>query len=404
MIAKAAAISHGGNAMRYVTTKDRSDIVMVNHLPEDISPDAMYQRMVLLQKMLAKEERRGRPLLRNMIRIELSPDTTESRGWALDEWRSLAEEFIRTFDDIDMSERTKRKSSQRTNLKNSQYVVALHRDARSGIFHLHIVANRIDMQGNTNDAHKIGERAVAAANIINERRGWVQSEEIGKRHRQEVSDALMNILRGMDKFSWKSFEMEVRKKGYGIHIQQGEDGKVYGYSIMRGNSRYKASELGRGRNLTVSKIEGTWAKLHPQECKSPSSKTIVPKTGTAVRQSSPQRQPLPVPSMRHYDISTDSYHTYQIELTVEADRIIRQECSLAEAHPLATIEEIQHTAILLFAEYLDAATSMATSSGGGGNSDSNGWGRNKDEDDREWARRCARKANSMCKRRKGLKR
>lgn len=73
MIAKAAAISHGGNAMRYVTTKDRSDIVMVNHLPEDISPDAMYQRMVLLQKMLAKEERRGRPLLRNMIRIELSP-------------------------------------------------------------------------------------------------------------------------------------------------------------------------------------------------------------------------------------------------------------------------------------------------------------------------------------------
>lgn len=404
MIAKAAAISHGGNAMRYVTTKDRSDIVMVNHLPEDISPDAMYQRMVLLQKMLAKEERRGRPLLRNMIRIELSPDTTESRGWTLDEWRSLAEEFIRTFDDIDMSERTKRKSSQRTNLKNSQYVVALHRDARSGIFHLHIIANRIDMEGNTNDAHKIGERAVAAANIINGRRGWVQSAEIGQRHRLEVSDALIDILRCMDKFSWKSFEMEVRKKGYGIHIQQGDDGKVYGYSIMRGNSRYKASELGRGRNLTASKIEVTWAKLHPQERKSASPMPVDSKTGTAVRQSSPQRQPLPMPSMRHYDISTDSYHTYHIDLPEEADRIIRQECSLAEAHPLATIEEIQHTAILLFAEYLDAATSMATSSGGGGNSDSNGWGRNKDEDDREWARRCARKANSMCKRRKGLKR
>ena len=85
--------------------------------------------------------------------------------------------------------------------------------------------------------------------------------------------------------------------------------------------------------------------------------------------------------------STDSYHTYHIDLPEEADRIIRQECSLAEAHPLATIEEIQHTAILLFAEYLDAATSMATSSGGGGNSDSNGWGRNKDEDDREWTLR-----------------
>lgn len=26
-------------------------------------------------------------------------------------------------------------------------------------------------------------------NIINERRGWVQSEEIGIRHRQEISDS-----------------------------------------------------------------------------------------------------------------------------------------------------------------------------------------------------------------------
>lgn len=404
MIAKAAAISHGGNAMRYVTTKDRSDIVMVNHLPDDISPDAMYQRMLLQQKMFAKEAHCGRPLMRNMIRIELSPDTAESRGWTLDDWRKLAEEFIRTFDGIDMSKRTKRKSSQRTNIQNSQFVVALHRDAKSGIFHLHIVANRIDMEGNTNDAHKIGERAVAAANIINERRGWVQSAEIGKRHRQEVSDALMDILRGMDKFSWKAFETEVRQLGYGIHIQQGDDGKVYGYSIMRGNSRYKASELGRGRNLMASKIEQTWAKLHPQERKSPFFAPVAPRTRTANLSSARQQKPQPTPSMRHYDISTDSYHTYHIDLPEEADRIIRQECSLAEAHPLATIEEIQHTAILLFAEYLDAATSMATSSGGGGSSDSNGWGRDKDEDDREWARRCARMANSMCKQKKGLKR
>ena len=70
---------------------------------------------------------------------------------------------------------------------------------------------------------------------------------------------------------------------------------------------------------------------------------------------------------------------------------------------MLTIEEIQHTALLLFAGYIDAATSMAASSGGGG-SDTSGWGRNKDEDELEWARRCARMANSMCKRKKGLHR
>ena len=40
---------------------------------------------------------------------------------------------------------------------------------------------------------------------------------------------------------------------------------------------------------------------------------------------------------------------------------------------MAKIEEIQHTAFLLFAGYIDAATSMAASSGGGG-SDTSGWG------------------------------
>lgn len=65
------------------------------------------------------------------------------------------------------------------------------------------------MEGRINDSHKIGERAVMAANIINERRGWMQSEEIGIRHRQEISVCCMEILRKMDKFSWKQYEAEL---------------------------------------------------------------------------------------------------------------------------------------------------------------------------------------------------
>ena len=99
----------------------------------------------------------------------------------------------------------------------------------------------------------------------------------------------------------------------------------------------------------------------------------------------------------------DEYHKFHVEIPEAADNIIRQDCSLEDAHPFAKIEEIQHTALLLFAGYLNAATSIAASSGGGG-SDTGGWGRDKDEDELEWARRCARMANSMCKRKKGLHR
>ena len=396
MIAKASTISHGANAIRYSVNKEKADIVKANLLPDNISPEAMYGRMMLGQRKFAENTNKGRPLGRNVIRIEISPSEEESRGWTMNDWASLSNEFIRVFDSIDLSGKTKRASSKQTNLKGSQYIAALHRDSKSGILHLHIDANRVDMEGRINDSHKIGERAVMAANIINERRGWMQSEEIGIRHRQEISVCCMEILRKMDKFSWKQYEAELTKRGYKVHLQEKESGGVYGYSIKRGNSIYKSSVLGIGRSLTPSKIEATWAKLHPQERKSEPTKPISQQTRTA------DITPISQPVIKHYNIATDEYHSYHVEIPEAADNIIRQNCSLEEAHPLAKLEEIQHTALLLFAGYLDAATSMATSSGGG--SDTGGWGRDKDEDELEWARRCARMANSMCKRRKGLHR
>ena len=396
MIAKASTISHGANAIRYSVNKEKADIVKANLLPDNISPEAMYGRMMLVQRKFAENINKGRPLGRNVIRIEISPSEEESRGWTMNDWASLSNEFIRVFDSIDLSGKTKRASSKQTNLKGSQYIAALHRDSKSGILHLHIDANRVDMEGRINDSHKIGERAVMAANIINERRGWMQSEEIGIRHRQEISVCCMEILRKMDKFSGKQYEAELTKRGYKVHLQEKESGGVYGYSIKRGNSIYKSSMLGIGRSLTPSKIEATWAKLHPQERKSEPTKPISQQTRTA------DITPISQPVIKHYNIATDEYHSYHVEIPEAADNIIRQNCSLEEAHPLAKLEEIQHTALLLFAGYLDAATSMATSSGGG--SDTGGWGRDKDEDELEWARRCARMANSMCKRRKGLHR
>ncbi|WP_373799811.1 relaxase/mobilization nuclease domain-containing protein [Bacteroides heparinolyticus] len=397
MIAKASTIPHGANAIRYSVNKDRADIVKANLLPDDISPEAMYGRMMLVQKMFAEKINKGRPLGRNVIRIEISPAEEESRNWKMDDWVRLANEFVYVFDSIDLSEKTKRASSKQTNLKGSQYIVALHRDSKSGILHLHIDANRVDMNGKINDSHKIGVRAAMAANIINERRGWVQSEEIGIQHKQKISDCCMEILRAMDKFSWQQYELELAKRGYQIHLQKNDDGKVYGYSIKRGNSNYKSSVLGVGRNLTPSKIEATWAKLHPQVRNSEPTKSIPQQTRSA------DLTPISQPVIKHYDIAIDEYHSYHVEISEAADNIIRHECSIEEAHPLAKIEEIQHTALLLFAGYLDAATSMAASSGGGG-SGTGGWGRDKDEDELEWAHRCARMANSMCKRRRGLHR
>lgn len=402
MIAKAATISHGGNAVRYSVNKDKAEIVKVNFLPDDISAEAIYQRMVLKQKEFASTINKGRPLKRNVIRMEISPTKEESAGWTLDDWVRLANEYIQVFDSIDLSRKAKRASAKSTNVKNSQYVVVLHHDAKSGILHLHIDVNRVDMNGTVNDDHLIAERAMSAAYIINERRGWEQPKDIYEKRRLEIADTCMDVLRSLPEFSWAGYAAGLKEQGYGIHIQEDDNGNVHGYSVLSGNSVYKSSILGKGRHLMPSKIEATWARLHGGQNIQANPNVEQEKRTATTLQGKTQASP-PISVVKHYDISTDEYHYYHVAIPEEADEIICKECFVPDDNPFATIENVQKTALLLFAEYLDGATNMAASSGGGG-SDMSGWGKDKDEDEREWARRCAQMANRLCKRRKGLRR
>lgn len=68
-------------------------------------------------------------------------------------------------------------------------------------------------------------------------------------------------------------------------------------------------------------------------------------------------------------------------------------------------DKIIYCAMYLYIGYVNEATNLAESQGGGG-SDTKDWGREKDEDEIEWIRRCLRQATKMMKpmKRKGLSR
>ena len=63
-------------------------------------------------------------------------------------------------------------------------------------------------------------------------------------------------------------------------------------------------------------------------------------------------------------------------------------------------DKIIYCAMYLYIGYVNEATNFAESQGGGG-SDTKDWGREKDEDEIEWIRRCLRQATKMVKSRKG---
>ncbi len=73
----------------------------------------------------------------------------------------------------------------------------------------------------------------------------------------------------------------------------------------------------------------------------------------------------------------------------EESRVTEQSYSREET------SSIFRTAFLLYAGYVDAATTFAQNCGGGGSAPDPNWGRDQNEDDILWARRCFRKAREM---------
>ena len=403
MIAKAAAIQHGQAMTNYATKNNRADIVKTNHLSEGLPPMGMWDEMVLHQSMF-KQKYAKKPIELTSIRFELSPSEEEARKWNIEDWQRCLDEFIHEIDHISkVSHIGKRKgkaatSVKPTNISNSQYFAALHRDSKSGIPHLHLVVNRIDMDGNLNDVKFIGERAVMAAKAVNQRHEWKDAMDIRKERIAEITNACMDVLRSMSSFDWNVYTDRLRAKGYDIELirDRTDQAKVHGYRFKFGRTTIKASELGVGRNLTVSKIEDTFRKLHPQTSIATSLASVkiryVAKASEAscsVNAIQPEdlynfRKVLQVDGKRfNIQIPTDAYDTMNNNIEVSENTS-------------ASHTDIMDVAMLLFMNYLDAATSMSESCGGGG-SPGSGWGRNKDEDDRDWARRCAIQAKWLCK-------
>lgn len=388
MIAQGEAIAHGAAAIDYSMGKEKAQIVMVNNLPDNIEPLAMWSRMMQLQHYFMKDKGNRKPIERKALRFEISPTIEESKGWTMQDWLRLAEEFIDVLDSIDYRPKNKDVKLKKTNIKNSQYVVSLHFDSKSGIPHLHIVANRIDNMGNTNDAHYIGERAAHAANILNEKYGWVQSMQRREENIKQISDDCLTALKEMPHFDWNTYCRMLRNKGYDIQLKKDAIGKVCGYTIRKGNSIYKSSLLGNSRNLMPSKIEDTWRKLHQSSRAEQDSKMPSRTESTNVSSTKKSNSSMAY----HYSIFVDN-QMYEVNIPKHIQDIFANEFATSDDLNISNLAKV---AALLFADYIDAATSIA-SSGGGGGSPGTGWGKDKDEDERNWALRCARMAKWLCK-------
>ena len=404
MIAKARCISHGGNALRYSTRKVDAEIVKIHNLPEGLSATTLWAMMHAAQQKFRGNLNRHRHLENTAIKIEVSPSEEETAGWTLEDWVKLSDDFIKAFDAVDLSGKAKRSSAKSTNLQNSQYVVMLHHDSQSGILHLHITASRIDMDGKVNDDHYIHERAMRAANQVTKDRNWVQAKTIQGANIRQIYKDCISILDQMDSsFSWERYEQNIRNLGYGIEFRRDSNDQITGYTILKGNSRYKSSILSSSRDLTPTRILDTWKELHHgrTESQKPNSQPETPQVVALRRTKLPQPKPeekkpvKPIPAMILQKI-TVGYREYPVEIPETVFNFFKENAVVPENTLWTKPEHILQTSMLLFAGFVDGATTIADNCGGAGSSATDDWGKKKpDEDDMAFAKRCLERAQQL---------
>jgi len=349
----------------------------------------------------------GRKLERFMTTFVISPSKEEAENFTMNDWANLSDEALETLDSVGLIPKGMEKEVK-TNFRNSMSVAGLHSDSKSGTLHLHLDCCRVDLDGNTNDVHDIHKRAMMAAEIINMRHGWKQPKEIREMRKAEIADFCEYTLQKMEEFDVDFYFKMLRMKGYEVTPRYDKSKQLVGYTVGKNASVFKASEI--GRKFMASQLEATWKKQHPKPAQvkvKPSAPTVTP-SSRPVRQTAqtttstqpkvqPRIQAKPVPSFTIFNIDTP-IGSKAVEIPNSVKDIFLNEAQVPDSNDTATVENVAHTAMLLFAGYIDAATSMSESCGGGGGSaPESGWGKKDDEDERAYARRCLQMAHSMYK-------
>ena len=235
-----------------------------------------------------------------------------------------------------------------------------------------------------NSDHRIGIRAKTAAEEVNRLRGWKRTEDRFEENRARIKKDCLAVLAGLKNFSWEKYTAALEAKGYTVKLKLDASVTVRGYTILSGNSAYKSSII--SRDLTPAKIQDTWEKMRPENRYG--QMTYEERLAFAT---SDEGKDYLFP----LGLTLDGKR-YETKASGGAVKAFHEESRAIErTHSPEEAGNIFRTAFLLFIGQVDAATSFAQNCGGGGSAPDQNWGRDKNEDDILWARRCFRKAREM---------
>lgn len=242
MIAKGCTIEHGYAALNYAFSKDKSVVLGGQHLV-GTTPDDWLMEMKIVSECNTRVKRK-------FLRFEISPSTKESRILQDKDWKDLAAAFVKEM-----------------GLINHQSVCILHQDGKHK--HIHIITNRVSLDGEVYKDKFIGKKAGQTAKKISDAVKWEDVNKISKSNRVACWNAICETLKEMNSYSWEKYKIGMKSRGYTITENYNSNGKLNGYNILfpgqtmtPGFKGMPASKL--NRNCTIGNIRKLWWKHHKE--------------------------------------------------------------------------------------------------------------------------------------------
>lgn len=242
MIAKGKSIAHGQAALDYDVEKQ----IDGQSVATEVWRNGLYGATgedIMAEMVPYHADHPG--VKNNCLRFEISPSMEESKRMTDKDWQAVGYEFIRLM-----------------GLQGHQYIIVRHSgtEKKDKQAHLHILANRVGLDGSLYNDSFIGKRAVAAANEIAKRCGLVQASDISKRNKQEIKQAIDEALQGLPSFSLEELWQQLNEAGYHVREARAKSGRLNGWYITsRSGTEYKASEI--GKNYTIAHLEAYYGKI-----------------------------------------------------------------------------------------------------------------------------------------------
>jgi hypothetical protein len=145
--------------------------------------------------------------------------------------------------------------AKKMGLENTQWIACTHKDTDN--LHVHLIANRIGIDGKVYQTDFVSNRSAHAAEEISREMGLTIAKEVkaekeyvnrnSSDHRIETKRKLQEIAyRSLHKAkSPKELVMELRKRGVEVEPVKNKQGKTYGVRFRYDGETFKASEIGR---------------------------------------------------------------------------------------------------------------------------------------------------------------